>query len=118
MSRPRFLADEDLRNSIIAAVCRLEPTIDFLTVVQAGRSGAPDPEVLAFADTEQRIVVSHDLSTMKAAAEERMALGNTMSGLFLVPKSKSRRSVAESLLLVWAASEAEEWRDQIIFLPM
>lgn len=118
MRRPRYLADEDFRNSIIAAVRRLEPAIDFLTVVEAGRAGAADADVLALADAEQRIVVSHDVSTMKAAAESRTASGNTMTGLFLVPKPKSRRSVAESLLLVWAASEAEEWRDQIIFLPM
>lgn len=118
MSRPSFLADEDLRNSIVAAVRRLEPAIDFLSVVQAGKSGAVDAEVLAFAAGEGRIVVSHDVGTMKAEAESRIVSGDRMTGLFLVPKPKSRRAVAESLLLIWAASEAEEWRDQIVFLPL
>ncbi|MGH7137204.1 MAG: DUF5615 family PIN-like protein [Pirellulales bacterium] len=112
------MADEDLRHSIIAAACRLEPALDFLTIVQAGKAGAPDDAVLDFAQADQRLVVSHDVSSMIAAAEDRIAGGKGMGGLFMAPKKKSRRLVAESLVFIWAASEAEEWRDKIVFLPL
>jgi hypothetical protein len=46
MSRPRFLADEDLRFEIVLAVRRLEPAIDIVTIVELRRSGLPDAEVL------------------------------------------------------------------------
>lgn len=117
MSTPRFLADEDLRYPIVAAVRRLEPGIDFLRVVDAGMTGKPDPEILDFATAEQRLLVS-DVTTMKAIAEQRIAAGVGISGLFLVPKANPTTSVVESLLMIWSASEVEEWANRIVFLPL
>jgi hypothetical protein len=41
-----------------------------------------------------------------------------MSGLFLVPQTSSVRVMIEDLLLIWAATEAEEWQGQVQFLPL
>lgn len=60
VSTPRFLADEDPRFSIVAATRRREPTVDFLTIAEIGKSGASDPEVLEFAQSQSRIIISHD----------------------------------------------------------
>jgi len=49
MSRPRFLADEDLRFEIVLAVRRMEPSLDIATVYELGRAGSTDAEVLEFA---------------------------------------------------------------------
>jgi hypothetical protein len=54
VARPRFLADEDLRFEIVLAVRRLEPTIDFPTVVELGRAGSTDEQVLDFAHAASR----------------------------------------------------------------
>jgi predicted nuclease of predicted toxin-antitoxin system len=117
LSTPRFLADEDLNGNIVAAVRRMEPAVDLLTVVEAGRSGIPDIEILDFAEVQQRILVSHDVITMKATAERRIAAGVGITGLLLASQDKPTKDVAESLLLIWAATEADEWRDRIVFLP-
>lgn len=118
MSTPRFLTDEDVHAHIIASVRRLEPSLDLLRVVDVGKSGAADEDVLEFAETENRLLVSHDAKTMKAAAEKRIASGRGIAGLFLAPKKKPIQQVAESIVFIWAASAAEEWRDQIVFLPL
>lgn len=50
---------------------------------------------------------------------ERLASGESSPGLCIVPNKPS--AVGESiewLLLVWAASQSEEWRDQIVYLPL
>ncbi len=47
MSQPRFLADEDLRGSIVQAVRRLESNLEITTVVEEGQSSISDEEVLA-----------------------------------------------------------------------
>lgn len=52
MSTPRFLADEDLRYSIVAAGRRREPSIDFVTVAEIGKAGESDSEVLEFAQSQ------------------------------------------------------------------
>jgi len=118
VSLPRFLADEDLRHDIIEGVRRLEPAIRFATVVSEGLGSASDEMVLEYAATGRWLLVSHDVDTMKAVAEVRLASGERMAGLFLVPQSRTTRVVAASLLLIWSASQAEEWEGRIVYLPL
>ena len=61
--RPRFLADADLKRAIVSGVKRREPTVDFQTAQTASLEGLDDPEVLAIAAGEGRILVSHDFGT-------------------------------------------------------
>jgi hypothetical protein len=60
----RFLADADLNRAIVSGVLRHEPSIDFLTAQAAGLRRLKDPEVLALAAEQQRVLVSHDVGTM------------------------------------------------------
>jgi uncharacterized protein DUF5615 len=117
MSRPRFLADEDLRGSIVQAVRRLEPQLEFATTVGQGWKSTSDSELLDLAYQHQWLIVSHDVNTMKAFAEERIADGLSIHGLFLLHQSSTVRLIAENLVLIWIASEFEEWRDRIVYLP-
>jgi Domain of unknown function (DUF5615) len=118
MSRPRFLADEDLRGIIVRAVRRMAPSLDFVTVVEQGWSSATDEELLEFAWQLQWLIVSHDVSTMKAFAEQRSSDGRGIHGLFLVPQRRTIPLVAQNLVLISEASQFEEWRDRIIHLPL
>jgi len=58
----RYQADADLNQAIVTGVLRREPTIDFQTALAARLEGIKDPEVLAMAAQQQRILVSHDRS--------------------------------------------------------
>ena len=117
MSRPRFLADEDLRYEIVLAVRRREPTVEFPTVRELGRDGSPDADVLEFANAEGFIVVSHDVNTMRAEANERIRDGRGIAGVLLTAQGSPTRDLAECLVTIWTASEAEEWRDRVAFIP-
>lgn len=118
MSRPRFLADEDLRGSIVRAVRRKTPIVEIDTIVEQGRSSDNDDAVLEFAWQHRWLVVSHDVNTMKAVAEQRIADGRGIHGLLLVPQRRPILPIAESLVLITEASEFEEWRDRIVYLPL
>lgn len=110
MSTPRFLADEDLRHPIVLATRRLEPAIEFSTVRDQGWSGFLDPQVLESAAANGWIVVTHDANTMTAEARRRLATGQLMTGLLVAHQWRPTQEVAESLLLlIWSASQAEEW---------
>src|SRR5262245_32648094 len=117
MRRPRFLADEDLRGSIVRATRRLSPTIEIATIVEQGGEAASDDEVLELAWQNRWLVVSHDVNTMKGTAENRLRERSGIHGLFLAPQRRAISSVAECLALVSEASTFEEWRDQIVYLP-
>ena len=50
---------------------------------------------------------------------ERLAAGKSSPGLFVVPDQPGAiRAAIEWLILVWTASQPEEWRDQIVYAPV
>ena len=75
----RFQADADLNQIILLATIRREPAVDFQTAMAAGLNGVDDPEVLARAATNGRVLVSHDRKTMPRHFAEFIA-GNTNPG--------------------------------------
>lgn len=95
-----------------------EPAIDILDVKTTGLRGMKDPVLLELAAQQGRIIISHDRETMTRYFRDRLDSGKPTSGLFVIPQQPSAiGEVIESLLLVWAASRAEEWRNQIAYLP-
>jgi hypothetical protein len=118
MSRPRFLADNDRNDAIVVGVQRREPAAGFARLRDLGLDAWRDPEVLDFAVRENWIVVSHDVNTMTAAASDRLAAGLPINGVLLVHQRTPVSAIIESPILIWAASEAEEWASQVEFLPL
>ena len=117
MSRPRFLADHDLNEHIIVGVRRREPKIEFLHVRDLGMNDRPDAEILEYADQQGLIIISHDVNTMPAEGHTRLASGKTIAGLLMVQQTQPIAVIIENVLLIWSASEAEEWKNQVCFLP-
>lgn len=60
----RFQADNDLDQRIVVATKRLDSTIDFQTAATLGLHHVGDPQVLALAAQQGRILVSHDRKTL------------------------------------------------------
>jgi predicted nuclease of predicted toxin-antitoxin system len=58
-----------------------------------------DPDVLDFAAAENWIVVSHDVNSMRDAANARLTAGLPMNGLLLASQRTAVSSIIESLLL-------------------
>src|SRR5215203_6356568 len=107
MSRPRFLADHDLRERIITGVCRRQP-VDFIRARDLGLQRHSDRDVLRVAAEQGLIVVSHDVNTMSAHAYARVADGEAMAGLLLARQLAPTRPVIDSLIEIWERSEAED----------
>jgi hypothetical protein len=62
-------------------------------------------------------MITHDRETMTRYFVERLVAGKWNNpGLFIVPQGCAIGPTIEFLLLVWAASPEEEWRDRIVFL--
>src|SRR5262245_41269302 len=118
MSRPRFLADHDLREQIVDGVRRREPAIEFFRARDFGLQERGDDELLAFAAQSGFMVVSHDVNTMPGIAMQRVERDQAMHGLLMVQQRRPFGPVIESLIAIWAASEAEEWIGKTEFLPL
>jgi hypothetical protein len=115
--RPRFQADADFNQKIVAGLKRREPAVDFQDAHAGEVIGVPDPEVLAKAAVAGRVLVSHDRKTM-VAHFVRFVERQMSPGLILVPQDLDIGSAIEDLLVVWAASETEDWLNRVEFLPL
>ena len=115
--KAKFQADADLNEDILTGVRRREPAVDFQTATEAGFRGVPDEQVLALAAREGRVLVSHDRRTMPKAFGN-FILNETSPGLLIVSQQTSIVLAIEELLLIWTASEVEEWINRICFIPL
>ena len=113
----RFQADADLNQIIVLATVRREPAIDFQTALAAGLANLDDRQVLAMAARAGRVLVTHDRRTMPRHFAEFIAR-EASAGLVIIPQPLPVASVVEDLLLIWSATEAEEWTNRICFLPL
>lgn len=113
----RFQADADLDQTIVTALLRREPGIDFHTASAAGLTARDDLEVLAIAAHDDRILVSHDSRTMPYHFATLLSI-QTSPGLLIVPQHLPLAAVVEDLLLIWSASSPEEWVNRICYLPL
>jgi hypothetical protein len=112
-----LLADEDFNDDLREAMLGLVPDADVLTAQVVDLRETPDSEILAWAAAQGRIVLSHDASTMTAAAYERVAADLPMAGLVIVPRHAPRSAIIDDLVLIAACGEPEEFASQVVFLP-
>lgn len=61
---PSFASDENFNNDIVRGLLRRKPKLDIVRVQDAGLSGANDPDVLEWAASEGRLLLTHDSMTM------------------------------------------------------
>lgn len=114
----RLIADENLNGDILRGLLLREPEMDIVRVQDVGLLGANDPAVLAWAAEHNRIVLTHDRTTMPDFAYERVAAGNRMPGLFMLDDRLATGLAIEEIMLLVACTEQDEWRDRIAYLPL
>jgi predicted nuclease of predicted toxin-antitoxin system len=114
----RFLADACLCDAIVSGCLRREPAIDFLSANDANLAEVPDPEVLALSAAEGRILVTSDLKTMPRHFADFLQARGSCPGVILVPQHLRIGEAIEELVLIWGASDAEEWENRILSIPL
>jgi hypothetical protein len=114
----RLLTDEDFDGRLTRALLARVPGLDLVRVQDVGLMHTPDPDILAWAAAELRIVLTHDRSTMSGFAGARIQAGAPMPGLFVVDKRAPLGRLVSDLEALAGASEMDEWRDQILFIPL
>lgn len=115
----RFLADENFNGRIVRGLLRQIPALDLVRVQDfEDLYQATDPVVLEWAAVEQRVVLSHDISTMARYAYDRVKAGQPMPGLFEIHPDLAIGQAIEDLVLLATASRVGEWEGQVRFLPL
>jgi hypothetical protein len=119
MATLHFLLDEHVREELADALVRAEPSMAVECVGQgvAPAKGTSDSDLLKAAEANQWALITQDKTTMPGHVAAHLAAGRHTWGVFLLRRGFSMQRHVESLVLLWSASEAEEWRDVLDWVP-
>jgi predicted nuclease of predicted toxin-antitoxin system len=114
----RLLADENFNGDIVRALLLRQPNLDIVRVQEVGLAGVSDPDILAWATANDRIILTHDRATLPDYAYERLAVGENMPGVFILNDRFAVGDATREILFMIACSEQSEWRDRVVYLPL
>ena len=116
----RFLLDENLTPRLKAALLRYNPEIDVLRVGEAGAPplGTLDPDILTYLEAAQRVLITDNRRSMPGHIADHFAGGRHHWGIFQVRPNAAIGQLVEAICLLAEASEAEEWKNQLRWLPL
>ena len=83
-----------------------------------GLEGADDPAVLDWAAQHGRVLLTHDVRTIRPFAEERIRQGLPMAGVVFVPQPFSRSQIIDDMAILAGCGKAHEFSDQWLYLPL
>ena len=104
----RLASDADVHGDILHGLHRRMPEIDLVRVQDALPEQTPDPEVLAWAAAENRVLITNDRNTMVGFAYQRVAAAVTLLAVLLLGAGKGyiRSLVARELFATEIGSRA------------
>jgi predicted nuclease of predicted toxin-antitoxin system len=80
----RLVSDENFDGNIVRGLLARFPGLDLVRVQDAGLQRAPDPDILEWAASQGRILLTHDWKTVPGFAYDRVAGGEPMPGVLVV----------------------------------
>ncbi len=119
----RFLLDEQLRGQLWHAVCWHNQRGAYpLDAIRVGDppdlpQGTTDPDILAWAEREGRILISADRRTLLIHFSDHLSAGRHSSGVFLLRPLAPLPQILDFLVAAAYASEVSEWTDCWRYIP-
>ena len=116
----RYLIDENISPQYRTQLLYHEPS---LTVLSVGDEGAPergtkDPEILVWCEQYQFNLITNNRESMPQHLSDHLSAGHHVPGIFTISRKVPMRLIIEELLLIAGASDEEEYRDRITYIPL
>ena len=116
----RYLIDENISPEYRTQLRNHEPS---LTVLAVGDKGAPpksmpDPEILVWCEQHQFSLITNNRDSMPKHLSDHIAAGHHVPGIFTINRRLPMGLIIEELLLIAGASDADEYMDEIKYLPL
>jgi predicted nuclease of predicted toxin-antitoxin system len=114
----KLLLDENFNNDVLRGLRREMPDLDIVRAQDIPEIfGHDDPTLLDWAALNGRVVLTHDVNTLRDFAYERVRNGLPMLGAIVVPLDAPTGKIIEDILIVIIASHPNELENQVIHLP-
>jgi hypothetical protein len=113
----RLATDADVSGRLYRALLRQQPALDIVRAQDAGLRTAPDPDILAWAASENRALLTQDRDTMTFYAYGRIDAGLPMAGVFVLPEPVGNIGrIRDEVLIYVHCSDQHEWVDKVEFI--
>jgi hypothetical protein len=118
-----YVFDEHLRGPLGRAARQHNAAgVDPIDVVRIGDPpdlplGTTDPDLLAWAEREQRILVTRDERSIPVHFANHLAAGRDSPGVFLLHSGFRIHDVLRFLIYATYHSHPDDWRDRIEYIP-
>lgn len=113
-----FAADENFNYNIVRGLLRRKSDLNIIRIQDVGLSGKGDATVLEWAAQKNRILLTHDVTTITKYAYERTNDGLPMPGVFEIKMNSPLGDIIDDIILLADYSYENEWEGQIIYLPL
>jgi len=113
--------DEDVNGDVIRGLLRRLPDADLVRVQDAGITGMEgfeDPDVLEWAASEGRVLITDDSNTMIAHAWARVNQGKPMPGLLVLTAGLPIGQAIHELVLIAACGQPDDFANPVRYLPL
>jgi hypothetical protein len=116
----RYLLDEHIDPAIRTQILRAAPDLEVWII---GDPGAPprgtlDPDILIWCEDNDFVLVTNNRRSMPRHLSAHLALGRHVPGILVVSLAMTMGQLIDELVLIAGASEASEYRDLILYLPL
>ena len=118
MGKIRFLTDEDFISAILDGVRRRLPDLDIVRTQDVGLRTFRDEHILEFAAAENRILLTHDVATMRRHANARIIARLPMPGVLEISQNYPIGAAINEIVMVAECSPPEEWNNLVQRLPL
>jgi hypothetical protein len=113
-----LLSDENFNADILRGLFRRCPELNVVRAQDVGLGTTPDADVLEWAATEGRVVLTHDRNTLPNFAYERVRAGQSMPGVFVVSDLIPVGQAIDEILLAVECMTPDECKNLVRFFPL
>lgn len=114
----RFLADHNFNEHVLTGFLGLDPSVDVLRTRDVGLERASDEDLLEWAASTGRVILTHDEHTLVGFAYDRVAAGLPMPGVVLVHQWVTVRRGIDDVLYLAPVGASTDFEDRVIHVPL
>lgn len=114
----KLVSDENFNGDILRGLFRRCAELDIVRVQDIELDATPDPDILAWAATESRILLTHDRDTVPNFAYDRVRARQPMPGVFVVSDLMPIGQAIEEILLAIECLLPDECKNLVRFFPL
>jgi Domain of unknown function (DUF5615) len=114
----KLAADHNFNEELLRILQNRLPDLDLVRVRDVSLARATDEQILAWTSTENRVLLTHDVSTLIDIAYARLDRGLQMTGVIAIPARTPINRVIDDLEILIECSLEGELNGQVVFLPI